>query len=37
MTTLDPQLVEQQVQQIETNDAVILRDVHHFPTVHTRH
>lgn len=35
MTTLDPQLVEQQVQQIETTDAVILRDVRHFPTVHS--
>ena len=35
MTTLDPQLVEQRVQEIEVTDAVVLKDMHNFPTIHS--
>lgn len=35
MTTLDPQAMEQQVRDIEQNDAVIFHGVNKFPTTHT--
>lgn len=35
MTTLDPTVIEQQVQNIENTDALVLKDVHRFPTIHS--
>ncbi len=34
-TNLNPQLVEQQVQNIELTDLVILKNMHNFPTIHS--
>lgn len=34
MTTLDSHFFEQQVQNVENLDAVVIKDIHNFPTIH---